>query len=357
MLNKIEKEDFEYILNDRNIDWDNFKNKTILISGASGMLPAYMVKTLLYLNKTQNYNIKVIGIVRNLEYAKTRFKDFILDSNFELVAKDISKEISFEVNIDYIIHAASQATPSYFFSNPVGTIAANTLGTFNLLNLAKNKHVHGFLYFSSGEVCGDIFNRKSLVKEDDYGIVDPLEVRNCYSESKRLGENLCSCFAYQYKIPTKIIRPAHTYGFGFKPTDGRAFASFITSIVEGKDIVLKSDGTAKRSFVYIADAIRAYFLVLLKGGVGEAYNVGNKSEISISELANLLVNLPENKNSKVLFDIQQDSPSANSSHGQLDIAKINSLGWFPKISEKEGFQRTVQAILNENERIIKCQSH
>ena len=200
MLNKIEKEDFEYILNDRNIDWDNFKNKTILISGASGMLPAYMVKTLLYLDKVKNYNIKIIGIVRNLEYAQLRFQNFLQNANFELLAKDISKDINIEGKVDYIIHAASQATPSYFFSDPVGTIVANTLGTYNLLNLAKEKQVKGFLYFSSGEVCGDIFNKKSIVKECDYGIVDPLEVRNCYSESKRLGENLCSSFAYQYNI-------------------------------------------------------------------------------------------------------------------------------------------------------------
>ena len=105
MLNKIEKEDFEYILNDRNIDWDNFKNKTILISGASGMLPAYMVKTLLYLDKVKNYNIKIIGIVRNLEYAQLRFQNFLQNANFELLAKDISKDINIEGKVDYIIHA------------------------------------------------------------------------------------------------------------------------------------------------------------------------------------------------------------------------------------------------------------
>ena len=347
MINKIEQEDLEYIINDKNIDWDNFRNKTVLISGASGMLPAYMVKTLLYLNKKANYNINIIGIVRNIDMAKQRFCDFLTDTRFKLLKIDLSEKINLEENIDYIIHAASQASPSLFFSDPVGTIEANTFGTGNLLKFAKDKNVKGFLYFSSGEVCGDIFDVKDIVQEDDYGIVNPLEVRNCYAESKRLGENLCHCYYCQYNIPTKIVRPSHTYGYGFKINDGRAFASFIMSIVNGKNIILKSDGSAKRSFVYIADAIRAYFLVLLKGESGQAYNVGNDHEISILELANLLVSLPENKTSKVIINISADAPSAKSSHGQLDISKIKLLGWKPCITEKEGFQRTIKAIITD----------
>ena len=344
MLNNVEKEDFEYILNDKNINWKNFENSTVLITGASGMLPAYMVKTLLYLNKKIQQPIRVIGVVRNISLAQEKYREYLYDENLELLELDITKEINMNQNIDYIVHAASQASPHLFYSDPIGTIEANTLGTSNLLKLAKEKKVKGFLYFSSGEVYGDIFNYKNLVKEDDYGIVNPLDVRNCYAESKRLGENLCHCWAYQYGIPTRIVRPSHTYGAGFKPNDGRAFASFIMSIINGEDIVLKSDGSAKRSFVYIADATRAYFLVLLNGKNGEAYNVGNCNEISILELANLLVSLPENKTSKVRVELQKSSPSAKSSHGQLDIQKISTLGWLPKISEREGFEKTIISI-------------
>lgn len=357
MFNKVEQDDFKYITADKNIDWNCFRNKTVLVSGASGMLPAYMVKTLLYLNEKEFFNIKIIGIVRNLEVAKQRFKDFLENTNFKLLKLDITEKINIKEDINYIVHAASQATPRLFFLDPVGTIEANTLGTSNLLKLAKEKNVNGFLYFSSGEVCGDIFNKMNNVKEMDYGVVDPLEVRNCYAESKRLGENLCHCYHYQYNIPTKIVRPSHTYGPGFKPNDGRAFASFIMSIINGEDIVLKSDGSAKRSFIYIADAVCAYFLVLLKGKNGQAYNVGNNHEISILELANLLVNLPENKASKVIIDIPENTPSANSSHGQLDISKIKLLGWTPNISEKDGLQRTIKAILDANERSLACQNH
>ena len=131
MLNRIEIEDFEYILGDKNIDWELFENSTVLITGASGMLPAYMVKTLLYLNNKLSEPVKVIGVVRNIKQAKITYNEYVEDKNFELLELDITKEICINDNIDYIIHAASQASPDLFYSDPVGTIEANSLGTSN----------------------------------------------------------------------------------------------------------------------------------------------------------------------------------------------------------------------------------
>lgn len=345
MLNSIDRDDFEYILKDKLVDWEKFAGKSILITGASGALPSYIAKTLLYLNSLQkSVPTTVLALVRNLERAKQQYKDFLADKNLIFIEEDVINPLNYNGNIDYIVHAASLASPKYFYSNPVEVITANVIGTNNLLALAKEKNVKSFLYFSSGEVCGNIFDSKDLVSENDYGVVDPLNVRNCYSESKRQGENLCYSYFKEYDVPIKIVRPSHTYGPSFKKNDGRAFVSFVMNVVNNENIVLNSDGSAKRSFVYIADAVRAYFLVLLSGVNGEAYNVGNDREISIKELAELLIDLSDNKDLKVVFDIPKDAPSSKSTHGQLDISKIKKLGWNPKITEREGFARTIKAM-------------
>lgn len=338
----IEIQDFNYILEDKAIDFSLFAGKTVLITGASGMLPAYMAKTLLYLNTLKKYlPVKVVCLVRNLTTAQKCFDKYSGDTNLTILPHDVTVPLKIEGNIDYIIHAASKASGKFFYTDPVGVINANTIGTHNMLNLAKEKKVKGFLYFSSGEACGDIYSKKDLVCENDYGIIDPYDIRNSYSMSKKMGECMCYCHFCQYKTPTKIVRPSHTYGPGFREDDDRAFAQFTMCAVEGKDIILNSDGSAKRSFVYIADATRAYFNILLNGGDGEAYNVANSREISIKDLANTISAITNNK-IKVKFNTTNNSQSSQSAHGQLDITKIRALGWEPKISEEEGFRRTIE---------------
>lgn len=344
-MNSILKEDYIYILEDKNIDWSVFAGSSVLVSGASGFLPSYMVQTLLYLNKLKKQEpVKLIALVRNIEKAKVKYKDYLDDKNLVFIEQDVSEPFVIEEKVDYIIHAASQASPKYFFSDPVGTINANSLGTSNLLSIAKDKKVKAFLYFSTGEVCGDIFERKDIVNECDYGSLNPLEIRNCYAESKRIGENMCACWHYQYGVPAKIIRPSHTYGPGFSLDDGRAFTNFVSSVLNNQNIVLNSDGSAKRSFCYLADATRAYFNVLLNGTLGEAYNVSNSYEISIYDLAALILDLSPNKDLKIEFADgvnAKSSVSSKCSHGLLGIEKIKKLGWEPKIKEKEGFCRTI----------------
>ena len=138
--------DLKYIT-EADLPWESFKNKTILISGASGFLPSYMVETLLYLNKTRQYGIRILGLVRNFEKAKERFSHHKENKNLILIAQDVCDKIKIDENIDYIIHAASQATPKVFLSDPVGTIIPNVIGTNNLLNLAAEKKVEGFFIF------------------------------------------------------------------------------------------------------------------------------------------------------------------------------------------------------------------
>jgi len=222
----------------------------------------------------------------------------------------------------------------------------NVLGTYNLLELARKKKVTGFLFFSSGEVYGEI-KGGAAIKESDSGIVPSLEVRSCYAEGKRMGEVMCISWFHQHGVPIKIVRPFHTYGPGMALDDGRVFADFVSDVVNNRDIIMKSDGSAIRAFCYLADATLGFLTVLLKGVSGEAYNVGNDvGKISILDLANLLVDLFPHKKIKVVKNVRNNSSqyiASKVTSNVPDITKIYDLQWNPVYSVKDGFVRTVSS--------------
>lgn len=350
-MNPIIQQDLEHIISFKAVDWKTFQGKTVLISGANGMLPSYMVETLLFLNEKYDYHIKIIALVRNIEKAYKCFSEHIDNSALEFLVQDVAEPIKYDGNIHFIIHAASQAAPSYYGVDPVGTFKANTLGTINMLELAKEKHIEGFLFFSTGAVYGDVPGEKVLHQEDKQGEVNTLDIRNCYGESKRAGENACVCYHYQYGIPTKIVRIFHTFGPKINLNDGRVFSDFCKNILNNENIVLKSDGSAKRCFCYVADAIQAYFLVLLNGEPAKAYNVGGDEnhEVSIRDLSELLVTLYPQKGLKVIFDIDQNDITYSKMRTPQKrilpcVNKINALGWSQTTGVAECFKRTIDAL-------------
>lgn len=353
-MNSIIKEDLEFIISSKLVDWECFRNKSVLITGANGMLPSYMVMTLLYLNRERDMNIKVFALVRNIVKAQKVFSEYTEEDGLHFIVSDVTNPIQSDVTYNYIVHAASQAAPSYYGKDPVGTFTANTLGTLNMLELAKKSQSDGFLYFSTGAVYGKLSDEVTFINESDLGKVDQLEVRNCYAESKRAGENACVCYAHQYGIPAKIVRIFHTMGPMVNLNDGRIFSDFCKNISENKNLVLKSDGTAKRAFLYVADAVIAYFKILLDGEIAEAYNVGGgiDNEISMRDLAYSLVSRFKEKNLKVVFDINESDlvyAKMKTPEKRIlpDLTKIESLGWSPTHSVLDGFYRTVVA-LEEN---------
>ena len=344
---KIVEQDLNYIIN-HTLDWSLLEGKTVLITGANGFLPAYMVETILYLNeKIFIKPVKVIGLVRSIENAKLRFNRYADRKDLEIIHSDLSESLHYKNPIHFIIHAASQASPKYYGNDPVGTLLPNSIGTYHLLKLAQINPIESFLFFSSGEVYGEVDAAFIPIKEDYNGIVNSARVRSCYAESKRMGETMCVSWHHQFNIPTKIVRPFHTYGPGMKLDDGRVYADFVSDILNDKDIIMKSDGSAIRAFCYISDAITGFFTVLLNGENGEAYNVGNPNEEkSIKELAYILIDLVPSKNKNV---IEKEMPIDNNylkstiSRNRPDITKIGNLGWKPKYSVKEGFTRTIQS--------------
>lgn len=347
-LSRVISEDLDLIIG-ADLPWRRFAGKTVLITGANGFLPAYMVETLLYLNERQQLDIRVVGLVRDREKALARFGDHVKANRMHLIVQDVCEPLRISDRAEFIVHAASQASPGYYGSDPVGTLKANVIGTHNLLELAREKGTESFLFFSSGEVYGELEPNKIPTGEMDYGYVDSMDVRSCYAESKRMGETMCVSWYHQYGVPAKVVRPFHTYGPGMSLADDRVFANFVADVVARRDIVLKSLGTATRSFCYLAEATVGFFTVLLKGENAQAYNVGNDAcEISMKDLANTIAGLfPE-------FGLHVVQRSAERPRGYIeskvsrtrpDITKISGLGWKPKLSIEEGFKRTIESYL------------
>ncbi|MDO8954824.1 MAG: NAD-dependent epimerase/dehydratase family protein [Gammaproteobacteria bacterium] len=348
-MNTIITEDIAQIIA-ADLPWQKLAGKTILISGASGFLPSYLVHSIMGLNDSGRLAkpAKVIALVRSKSKAEARFINYLDRMDFRLIVQDINDLITdVDEDLHYIIHAASQASPKYYGSDPVGTLSANIFGTANLLKLAKEKRVEGFLYFSSGEVYGQVPAELARTDELNYGYIDPMNVRSCYGESKRMGENMCVSWHAQFGVPVKIVRPFHTYGPGMQLDDGRVFADFVADIVAGRDIVMKSDGSAIRAFCYLVDASIGFFTVLFKGKVAEAYNVANdQAVISIVELAIVLASLFPAKKLKVVKKEsveQADYLKSPITRNIPDVTKLQTLGWQAKYSISEGFLRTIMS--------------
>lgn len=338
MVTNIVEEDLKRILS-AHLPWSEFDGCTILVTGAGGFIPAYMVETLLLL-KEIDVHVKVVGLVRNRDKARQRFE--ALGTEPDILVQDVMIPLQFQ-DVDYIIHAASQASPKYYGQDPVGTAGANVIGTHNMLSLAKEQRAKGVLFFSSSEVYGQVNAKNMPIREDGYGYLDPTDIRSCYAESKRMGENLCVSWFRQYGVPAKIVRPFHTYGPGMRLDDGRVQADFVADVVCGRDITVRSEGRVSRCFCYLADAVVGFFTVLLKGVPGEAYNIGDdRNELSMTELAETLAELFPPR--RVVFG-KKEKQYLKSPVDRIspDISKVRSLGWMPTTSMKEGLLRTVRS--------------
>lgn len=331
-----------------NLPWDKLVNKKIIISGGDGFLGSYLIKTFLAANHLNNLDLDIICIARKPATKFTRLNEWVTNPYLSIFHHDISNPLpdTFPKG-DIVIHCASQASPKYYGIDPVGTLSANTLGTINLLKHVKQLEDSRFLFFSSGEIYGEYSHDVSEITEDVYGVINPLKIRSCYAESKRMGENICASWAHQFNLHTGVVRPFHTYGPGIALNDGRVFADFIADVLCQRDLQIKSDGSNKRAFCYISDAISGFLTVLLKGGRGEAYNIGNpEAEISILNLAKLLASKSPGRNLNVNFDPSSSGNNylkSNITQASPSIKKIMDIGWRPKIGLDEGFNRTLKS--------------
>lgn len=343
-MNKIIEYDMDEILNSCTLI-DEFKDKTILITGATGLIARNLTYFFLRMNEKYNTNTKVLALVRNLDKAKKAFKDYENDSNLVFINQDVCEPIKYDGDVDYIFHAAGSASATAIKNNPVGIIKANTLGTINVLEFVREKNVKKVVFPSTREIYGKV-DGIDEISESDFGVIDSLNSRNCYPESKRLAEALFKSYNVQYGVPFNILRIAHTYGPCMEiNNDGRVMSDFIGAVVNNQNIVLNSDGSAVRSFCYVSDTIRAITNVMINGKDGEAYNLSNETEPHmIRDVAQMLVDYYPEKGLKVEFTNPTDEIKkgyVNYKIVKLDNSKLHNLGWDPKVELSDGLRRTV----------------
>ena len=308
------------------------ESKVYFITGATGLIGSSIVKSLL------SMNVKIIAHVRSIEKARSIFGDFV-DKFVDFYVGDIKDKIEFDGHIDYIIHAASQTSSKAFIDEPVETIMTSVEGTRNVLEFAKEKKVKSMIYLSSMEVYGTP-ETDEKIKEDHGTNLDTMNVRSSYSESKRLCEALCTAYYKEYDVPVKIIRLTQTFGPGVSYNDPRVFAEFARCAIENKEIVLKTKGDTKRSYLDIEDAVIAILTVLIHGENGEAYNAANENTYcSIYELANLFSN-----NVKIELEDINKFGYAPTLHMNLDTTKLRDLGWEPYYNLDKMIKRLIESM-------------
>lgn len=274
------------------------EGKNILLAGGAGFLGKYLVSTFDYLNKN---SLKDPCKVIVLDNFITGLKENILQNeHIKIIKQDISKEFKCGEKLDYIIHAASLASPIFYNKFPLETIDAGFLGTKNLLKLAKENKLENFLFFSSSEVYGNPVSESIPTPEDYMGNVSCNGPRSCYDEAKRVGETLCVNYGNIYDIPIKIVRPFNIYGPGMRLDDGRVIPAFVMSAINGRKIPLYRRGNQTRTFCYISDATIGWFKVLLSSNKERVFNIGNDDqEIKMKHLAELVLGLIGNKDASI----------------------------------------------------------
>lgn len=316
------------------IPWEKLSGKTVLITGATGLIGRTLVYGLHRANKIHGLNMRVLALVRDRARAEERFKLILADDMLALVVGSVETMPVISESIDYIIHGASQTASREFVNHPVETLQTTLNGTMNLLQVAKDKDVKGFVYLSSMEVYG--YPKKGhKVVEDEIGRFEPQNMRNSYPIGKIVSENLCCGYAQEYGVPAMSIRLTQTFGSGVNYNDTRVFAYFARCVKEKTNIVLKTKGETERCYLYTTDAATAVLTVLLNGKAGEIYNAADESTYcSIAEMAEQVA---KSAGIEVVYDIQDTAANGfpDTLYMDLDTSKLQKLGWCPLGGEQK----------------------
>ncbi len=343
----VEKRDIDIILNNP-IDWECFRNKTILVTGATGRLGMFFVEAILKADIDYNLNLKVVALARSADKMKKVFGDSLNLTNMYFLVQDITDSIKWDGKVDFIIHTAGAASPQDFTYTPVETLWGHVQGTRNICELAKTKQAERVFYVSTVEIYGQMFTDENI-KETDMGVIRCDEVRACYPEAKRLCEAMIASYEQEYGVKYTGVRLCHTLGPGIALDDGRAFAEFIKCVLTGQDIVLHTSGSAIRTYTYVADAVGAMLLAFTKG-TDKYYNIANLGNlISIRDLAQMIADMDPKRKVRVKFETPKEEQLQYLPFKLpiMNVDRIMDLGWYPQVGINETFKYTLDSFLQQ----------
>lgn len=340
--------DLNKIMNLTFIDYSKLKDKSIMISGASGMIGSFLVDVIMKLNKEQQLNCTIYALGRTKDKSEIRFKDYWNHINFKFISGDINYPIAIDSikKIDFVLHLASNTHPEAYATDPIGTIMTNVVGTQNMLEFASEHNAERFVFASSCEIYGENIGNIEKFGESYLGYIDCNTLRAGYSESKRCGEALCQAYIFQKKMNIVIPRLSRTFGPTMLMNDSKALSQFIKNGINKENIVLKSEGSQYYSYTYVPDAVSGILKVMLDGKCGETYNISDeRSNIKLKELAKAIA---EYVGTTVTFELPNEIEKAGFSKATksvLDNTKLKKLGWKAQYDIKQGLKNTID-ILN-----------
>lgn len=343
------REDLSYVAS-LPLPWEKLKGRSVMLSGATGMIGTFLIDVLLYKNQTADLQCHIYALGRNREKAAARFGTHMDDPAFSFVTCDITKPLDLNEAgwADYILHLASTTHPKAYSGDPVGTVTSNVFGAYNLLEYAAKSQAGRFVFVSSNEIYGENRGDAELFDESYCGYIDCNTLRAGYPEAKRCAEALCQAFIRQKGLDIVIPRLTRSFGPTLLDSDTKALSQFLHRALAGEDIVLKSEGTQYYSYTYTADAVAGLLYVMLLGKTGEAYNIADEAgDIRLKDLAGLVADAAGRK---VIFDLPEETEAAGYSKAtkaRLDGRKCKALGWSLHYDLADGIKRTL-AIMTES---------
>ena len=341
------QEDLDNILSSE-LPWQELKGKSLLITGASGLIGTVLVDALMKWNRQVEHGITIYAVGRNKQRIKERFSDYLDNSYFKFIPWDVNEPADFSIHADYVIHAASNTHPKAYATDPIGSIMTNLLGLRNVIDYAHKTQAKRVMFLSSVEIYGKAYREDDVFTEDYCGYIDCNTLRAGYPESKRAGEALCHAYIEKYGMDIVIPRLSRVFGPTMQESDSKAMAQFIRNAVKGESIVLKSEGNQRFSYCYAADAVSGLLTILLKGKNGEAYNIAQMDKVlSLREISEILGGIT---GKGVILELPESVESKGFStavNAILITEKIKELTWESRIEMETALQKTIDIMKGE----------
>ena len=346
--NHIYKNDINYVAK-LPVPWDKLDEKTVILSGATGLIGSFFVDVIMAKNNAKEINCNIIIICRDEKSARKRFDVYDDSGKIEYISQDIINSISCNKKVDYVLHLASNTHPIAYATEPVKTITTNVIGTMNMLEFASTFENARCVFASSNEIYGENRGDTELFDEEYCGYIDCNTLRAGYPESKRCGEALCQAYIKEKNLDVVIVRFTRSFGPTMKLDDSKALSQFLKNALAKEDIVLKSEGNQYYSYTYVADAVAGLVYVMLLGETKEAYNIADEEgDITLKNLAGIIA---KKAGTKVVFDLPdavEQQGFSKATKARLDGSKLKSLGWRLNYTIEEGIENTLAIIKNEN---------